>query len=59
MNDKFTEVMNLILDYGHIKLEVGKLIKSDSYKFDKFMELEYKKTITLDQICDAILELTK
>ena len=59
MNDKYTEIMNLILSYGQIKLEIGKLIMSDSYKFDKFDELDDKKTITLDQICDAIIELTK
>lgn len=59
MNDKYNEVIKLILDYGLAKLNIGRAIASDSCTAEKMFKLDEEKTVILNQICDAIFELTK
>lgn len=58
MNDKYNEVMKLILDYGQVKMNMGLELHSDHFSAEKVNKLDDEKKILLDQICDAIIELT-
>lgn len=59
MNNKYNEVMKLILDYGHAKMNIGMELRSDSFSAEKVNKLDDERKVILDQICDAIIELTK
>lgn len=59
MNNKYNEVMKLILDYGHVKMIIGMELHGDPFSAEKVNKLDDEKTVILDQICDAIIELTK
>lgn len=56
---KYQEVMNLILDYGNAKQEIGIMIGHTAVDYAALLaECDRKQTI-LNQICDVILQLTK
>lgn len=57
---KYQEVMDLILDYGKAKQEIGIMIGHTVVVDDAAFQAEcnHKQTV-LDQICDVILQLTK
>jgi len=57
--NKYNEVMELILNYGDAKLNIGLAIASDFCSEEKMAVLDKEKTAILDKICDAIIELTK
>ena len=59
MNDKYNEVMMLILDYGHIKMKIGMELRTSPFSAETVNMMDDEKTVILDQICDAIIKLTK
>jgi hypothetical protein len=59
MNDKYNDIMKLILDYGHVKMNIGLELRSDHFSAEKVNTLDNEKKAILDQICDAIIKLTK
>ena len=54
----YMEIMDLILDYGEAKQEIGMMICKGPFSADEFQEKEDQKQVALDKICDVILKLT-
>jgi len=51
----YQEVMDLILDYGSIKFDIGAAVANSEESADK----EEQKDEVLSRICEVILSLTK
>lgn len=55
----FMEIMDLILKYGSDKQKLGIMICKNAFSTAEYQDLEDHKRVVLDQICNAIMELTK